>query len=583
MTRKSKKKGRRKTTIANPKKKLKRRPVSWRIPIIMIFLLTFAAYHPILEAEFINYDDDIYITENSAILDFNFTDFKNLFTSFIGNQYSPVAMTIMGLEVKLLGLRPGPLKLISIILHLINTLLVFKLLRLLFTKPLLALIPAGIFALHPLQVEAVAWLTASMKIGSYTLFSLLSLYTYVLHLKKDSTRLYYFSILFFLLSCFCKEQALILPFVLLLIDYVFFGADFIKWKWRDKIPYFIISGAFILITLSLAEAQSGALSDYYGILHRALFACTSVILYFIKFVVPSGLSPFYVYPVKTSIPFFYYFAPLFIVGIAFMLYHFWKRDKRVPTFAILFFVINMALPLMTQIMSVRDVMMADRYMYLPIVGIGLLFGYGLLRYKDRWGKMITYGLVLLGLACAVITYERCQIWENSVTIFTDAIEKGSSEQKINPFLSVAYNNRGIALKRSGRLDEALVDYNRLIATTPEDSRPYVNRGNIYQSQKKYTEALRNYNSALELDPESETAFSSRGALYATQGKFNLALQDFNRALELKPVFKDALSNRIKLYDVIGRKEDALKDIAKYYELFGRDSEIMQIEIEIRQR
>ncbi len=186
----------------------------------LLGIATILVLHQVLGTEFINYDDDVYVTENPLILDFNMADLRGLFSTFYANQYSPVAMTIMGLEIKALGVNSVALKAVSVLLHLLNAWLVFALIKALFERFELALLTAAIFALHPLQVESVAWLAASMKIGTYSAFFLGSLLLYTKYLQSNKRGLYLYSVLLFLLSCFCKEQAVILPLILPFLDQV---------------------------------------------------------------------------------------------------------------------------------------------------------------------------------------------------------------------------------------------------------------------------------------------------------------------------------------------------------------------------
>ena len=184
-----------------------------------LLLIVFIVYMPILQGEFINYDDDIYITENPMIVNLNAESVKGLFCDYYENQYSPVAMLIMALEYKAFGGSVSALKFISILWHLIGVILLFQLVRKLFNRFDYAIITAGLFGINTLQVESVAWLTASMKIGSFAVFSLASLLLYVHYLEKKRKGLFIGSLIFFLLACFSKEQAITLTGIILSLDY----------------------------------------------------------------------------------------------------------------------------------------------------------------------------------------------------------------------------------------------------------------------------------------------------------------------------------------------------------------------------
>ena len=156
-------------------------PRQW-LWITTITLLGFIAFSPILQAEFVNYDDDYYLIENPLIVNPTGENLKTLVTTFYGNQYSPVSMSLMALEIQLFGSDPASLKFISILIHLVNALLVFFFVKKLFGRMDYAVITAGLFAVHTLQVESVAWLAASAKVGTYSLFFLGSLIGYLVYL-----------------------------------------------------------------------------------------------------------------------------------------------------------------------------------------------------------------------------------------------------------------------------------------------------------------------------------------------------------------------------------------------------------------
>jgi protein O-mannosyl-transferase len=546
-----------------------------------VLLATFLAYLPVLDADFINYDDDVYITENPYIRNFNADNLKQLFSSYYYNQYSPVAMTLMALQMIAFGVDPTALKLISVLLHVANTLLVFLLIRQLFNRFDYAIITAALFGLHTLQVESVAWLTASMKIGAYSLFFLAALLAYVYYLKKKNFGFFILSLALFLLSCFSKEQAIALSVTLLAVDYLK-GRNLLDRRViLEKIPFFIISLIFGVVTLSVKEdMQSEQMTVYFTFFERLIFASFSIASYLLKLILPTDLSAFYTYPLKDNIPFYYYLTPVVALGALFALYYSWKKGNRTVTFGILFFFINIFLTILSQVMSVRDVMMADRYLYLPAIGFFLIVAYSLGILVKRnpglekiaWGGLAAYGLLL-----ASMTYQRVRVWENSITIFTDVIEKGQMEEgKYNPFLSMAYNNRGIARKNAGDIQGALADYNLAIASSASDAKSYLNRANINFNAGQYEAAIVDYNKSIELDPSNAKAYSSRGAAYAGLNNFDLALNDLNRAIEISPDFTDAIRNRALIHYNVRRFDQALADLDRYLRLKPTDADVVNL-------
>jgi tetratricopeptide (TPR) repeat protein len=547
----------------------------------LVLLATCVAYVPVLRGSFTNYDDGLYILENPMVRNLDWGHLKDIFSTIYQNQYAPIATLIMAIEVKVFGATPAPLKAVGVLLHIVNTVLVFQLIRQLFKRFDYAIITAGLFAFNTVQVESVAWLAGSMKIGAYSLFFLAALLAYVRYLKDKSRSWLGASLLLFLLSCLCKEQAIALPVTLLAIDYLYGRRLRDRVVLLEKAPFFIVSMIFATVTLSLSgKMQNQEMVNYYSAAQRFLFACFSVVSYVLKLILPVNLSAYYTYPVRGSIPPYYFATPIFALLVLGALCVFWKKGQRTIVFGIVFFAANIFLPLMSEVLSVRDVMMADRYVYIPAIGFFLLVAYAvgeLLKSKPHLQTAIWTGLVAYGLLLAGLTWQRGHVWENSLTLFTDVINKGQLPSGgIDPFLSMPFNNRGVARKQSGDRAGALADFNQAIVLNPSDPKPWLNRADIHFDAGEFEAAMPDYNKALEVDPKNAKAYANRGASYGAQNKFDLALRDLNRAIELDPTMADAFGNRALLYYNTKRFAEELADIDRYLRLRPDDAEMMNM-------
>jgi len=453
--------------------------------------------------------------------------------------------------------------------HLANALLLFALLRLLFRSFAVAFIAAALFAVHPIQVQSVAWITAHMKIGWYVLFTLASLVAYVSYTRSRRWWLLPASLLLFALSCLSKEQAVALVATLPLIDYVL-ARDLRRGRvWLEKLLFLVIAVGIGSMTLRTAEAQrSREMLLVFGFGERLILTCHAFVSYLAKLAVPLQLSAFYTFPVR--IPVAYGFAPMVVTAVLAALIFAWKRGLRVLVFGIAFFVTHLALILFNLMLGLRDVLMADRYVYLPSAGAFLLVAYGWHRLWERApGFRMALGTVLAlyvtGLGIAA--HARTMVWLNSITLFTDVIEKETAAHgRDHPFMSLAYNNRGVALKNRGDAQAGLADFNEAIRINPRDSRGFVNRANHYYNRRDYERALPDYDRAIELRPDDEIAYSNRGGLLASTGNFDRALADFDHALQLKPDYLNAIRSRALLLYTLGRYETALKDCDRYLAL-----------------
>lgn len=536
-------------------------------------VLTLLAMIPVFSTELLNYDDELYITENIFIQNFKIGD---LFGGFFQNQYSPIAMTLMAFWYKL-GLSVGALKFISVLWHLLNVALVFLVVRKLFGKEEWAFFVAALFGVSTMQLESVAWLAASMKIGTYGFFFLGAVWLYLRYLDALNKKFLFASIGAFLLACLCKEQAVALAPTLVLVDY------FKKRNWlsgavlMEKVPYFILAIIFGVITLKAsASAEVKHVVYDFNIGERLLFAAYALGSYFTKLTIPFNLSFFYTYPIKGATPAYFYIYALIFIAILGVLFQAWRSNNRTVLFALLFFLINIGLTVFTQILSVRDVIMADRYVYISSIGWFLFIAYCLEKFlSPRLGKSTTQylGIGLIAVM-TVVTFLRGSVWKDSISVFSDVIEKGKyTDGKKNPYLALPYNNRGIAYKRKGNIDQAMKDFNSAIGASNKYPSGFLNRGNIYFSREEDKLAIKDYNQTIKLDANSTKALSARGAIYAKQGKNDLALQDLNKAIELEPYFADALSNRGLLYMQMSRYDESIADFSKIISFRPRSHEM----------
>lgn len=534
--------------------------------LIVVVIATVSVLSPSLHSQYLNYDDDLYVTQNPYVQQLTPDHLHTLFTTRYQNQYAPVAMLLMGLEFRLFHGDAVALRWVAILVHVANTLLLFALVRRLFGRPWLALVTAALFAVHPLQVESVAWITAHMKIGWYVLFTLVSLLAYARYASSGGIGFYAASLIVFILAALSKEQAVALVAMLPVTDYVLKRDLRAPRVWIEKLPFVALAVAIGAVTLGAASSQQGADQlGAFGFPQRAILASYAFASYLAKLLMPVRLSAFYTYPIR--IPAHYMAAPLAIVAVLAALGLAWRRDERLVVFGIMLFLTQVALTLANQLFSLRDVLMADRYVYLASAGAFLILAYGLERLGRRQPSLQpVLGVVLVayvvGLAAAA--YSRTRVWHDSITLFSDVIAKNVAEYgRATPLLSLAYNNRGVARKNQGDIAGGLSDFDDAARVNPRDPRSFVNRGNIYFNRQDFDHALPDYDRAIALDATNSTAYSNRGALYANRGQFDRALSDLDQALALQPEFLDALRSRALVYQAMGRHEQAIADCTRY--------------------
>ena len=543
--------------------------VQWAL-LIMLLLATAAVFSPVLRAEYLNYDDDIYVTENPYVRRLDAQSVQTLFTTHYQNQYAPVAMLLMATEFKVFESNATALRWVSILVHLANVALLFVLMRRLFPRFEVALITAALFAVHPLQVESVAWITAHMKLGWYVLFGLASLVAYTAWAQSGRAWTLGVSVALFALSCLSKEQGVALVGTLPMIDYVL-GRDLRKGRlWLEKLPYLALAIAIGSATLGAAGSQQGRgqMLVVFGLAERVTLAAYVFASYLGKLVAPVQLSAFDVYPLQ--VPGLYALSFVAVAAVLAFLAYAWQRGWKVVVFGITFYLTHLALTLANQIFALRDVMMADRYLYLPAAGAFLVIAHGWDRLCERVAQMriiLTFVLLTWLSWLGFSAYLRTAVWQNSIALFSDVLAKETASRGANnPFLALPYNNRGVARKNRGDIEGGLADFNEAVRINDRDARARVNRANVYFNRQEFERALPDYDQAIALDPRNAIAHANRGSVYAMRNRFDLALADFNKALELQPDFLDALRGRGMVHQVEGRHEEAVRDFDRYLSL-----------------
>ena len=524
------------------------------LALSIILLITLIAYLPIFKGGFV-WDDTTYIQNNELIRTINL---KDIFSKYQMGNYHPFTMLAFAIEYQVFGLNETGYHIINLLLHLVNVLLVYYSVFLLSKKNNVALIAALLFGIHPLHTESVAWIS-ELKDLLYTSFFLGAYIFYLKYLDSKQNKFYLLALLLFLFSLLSKAMAVSLPVVLLLTDY-FKGRKLDLKTWIEKVPFFLLSIIFGIIAI-LAQQSSEAIQDIsiYSFPQRIAFACYGFITYLWKSCLPFYQSAFYPYPINSgeSLSIQFYIYPLLVlVLIAFLIYS--HRYTKKIIFGIGFFATTIFLVL--QLLPVGDAVMADRYSYVPSIGIFYLAGEGLSWVWNNKRKTLAISLIsIFTIFFSVLAYKRNGIWNNGITLWSDVIKKF-------PDAFIGYNNRGGIYLGEKKYELALGDLNKAIQLRPDYAEALSNRGVILSDQKKLNEGLNDLNKAIELRPNYPDALNNRGLILMELSKYPEALSDFNRAIELRPTYAEAYYNRGLLFMNQNKNEQAVKDYDKALEL-----------------
>ncbi len=498
----------------------------------VITILTLGIYFQSLNNQFLaDWDDGIYITNNAELQSSKGSTIKEAFTGFSNGHYHPLTTLSYRAEYNLFGLSSKAFHTTNLVLHILNSFLVFVFVWLLSKQQLTAFVTALLFAIHPMHVETVAWIS-DRKDLLCSLFFLGALCTYIIYKRDNKSKWYIITFLFFLLALFSKAMAVTLPIVLLVVDYFLIG-KFSKKMILEKIPFLILSVIFGYVSI-LSQKSANALADVTDInfVDRILFSSYSIVMYIFKLFSFSDLSAFYNYPLSDNgkYPLLFYIAPVLVLISLLFLYRI-KWQQKVIRFGILFFLITIALVL--QIVPAGNVIMADRYTYLPYIGLmfimGYLFNYSLIESKlkiSKWFSVI--GVILFVITCGYYSNARTKVWHDSLTFWNDAIEK-------SPDAALPYSNRAAIFIKNESFDKAITDLNKAIAIRPDYVSARFNRGLLLNKTGKYREAISDFNFVLQNNPRDlVSVYMERGIANINCKYFKEAYEDFTAALKYDP-------------------------------------------------
>jgi tetratricopeptide (TPR) repeat protein len=534
-----------------------------------LLLLTFLAYLPSLSNDFVNWDDGMYINENRFITSVAQGRIGEMFAldAFVGGNYHPLTVLSLGIDYAIGGLEPATYHWTNLLFHLLNTALVFLFVfRLADQKFWAALISGFFFALHPMHVESVAWATGRKDV-LYLCFFMLGLLLYLRYLEKPKIGLLAGVLGLFVLSSLSKPAAVVFPFALMLIDYYKDRKVFSMKVLLEKAPFFLVALLVGLMTLK-AQGEAGAIveTEKYTIIQKGVFACYGLMMYLVKAVVPFQLAPFHPFPsVSDGLPFAYWASPVIVLLVAGLTA--WSaRKTKVGVFGMLFFLANLVLVL--QIIGVGSAIIAERYTYLPYVGLFFIVGMAFeWLWKTKEKKWQAYrmpaaaALLFWAAAFTYLTYEQTKVWENGGTLWTKAIAS-------HP-ISRCYDNRGSYYRTEKQYDKALADFNTAVTLNSEENTILNNRGTLLFDMKRYDEAMADFDRALAIEEESQT-YVNRGSVYGVKGNFQQAIKNFNRAVELDDENAEAFVNRAILHSLLKNDAQSEADYKRHLQLRPAD-------------
>ena len=540
---------------------------------LSLLALTLIVYFQVHDFEFVNFDDRETIVGNTHIQNgLTLAGIGWAFTTAYAANWFPATWISHMLDFQFFGLDSGWHHLTNLMIHMASVLLLFALMRRMTGKLWESAFVSFVFALHPLHVESVAWVSERKDVLS-AFFWFLTTWLYLDYVDRPKIWRYLLSIGAFALGLMSKQMLVTLPFVLLLLDYWPLKRPKTVIKSRlvvEKVPYMALSAAASLIAYRVQHQAGAVLSvDSIPIATRAANAVISYVAYLGSFFWPTSLAVFYPYPPS--------FPAWQIVGSAAILIAISVLAIRRPYLAVGWFWYLGTLVPVIGLVQVGLQARADRYTYIPAIGISIMLAWGAAEIVERWPRTQTTVQVAAAAVCVAwlaVTWTQVPYWRNSVTLFDHAIastdnnfiahlnlgmvlaEQGKTKDALRhlyaaveekPGHNDAHDSLGAVLGQMGRMDEAAEQFRQALRIQPNDSEAHSNLGNVLLAQGKFADAANEFRAALLVSPEMVTAHFGMGAALLNLGQTDDAIAQFKEALRLDPNMapaKDALNRAL---------------------------------------
>ena len=565
-----------------------------RAHLVMLFLVvaTGAVYWQVGGHAFIEFDDDRYVFHNPRVLaGLSWEGLRWALTSLEVSNWHPLTWLSHMLDGELYGSNPRGHHLTSLAFHIVNAVLLFWLLNRMTAAFWRSAFVAALFALHPLHVESVAWISERKDLLS-TFFWWLTLWLYVAWVKGPAagrSLRYAAALLAFALGLMAKSMIVTLPFTLLLLDYwplrrLESRLGSVRTRVVEKAPFFLLSLAVSIVTLLAQRGGEAIIStDRFPIDVRVGNALVAYLTYIGKTLWPHSLAPYYPHPVTLSL------APalgaaVVLLGLSFGVLRLARKHPYL-LFGWLWY-LGTLVPVIG-LVQVGTQAFADRYTYVPLVGLFIMLAWGVPELLARWRRAPAALPWLAGgalAALAVCSWYQTALWKDTVILFRhtlavtqrnamahailgtalerrgdvdEAISHLHEALRLKPDLAQTHNNLGIAFHRKGRFDEAVAQYREALELKPEQASTYVNLGAALYTQGRVDEAIVAYRAALRLQPRSPEVHNNLAIALEAQGRVAEAIAHYEEALRLKPDDARAHKNLGITFYEQGRFDEAI--------------------------
>ena len=544
---------------------------------LCLTLLTFIVFWHVQYHYFIHYDDMLYVTENRHVQGgLSWGNVVWAFTTYHASNWHPLTWLSLMFDYELFRLNPAGYHWTNVLFHIANTLLLFLVLNRMTGAIWRSGFVAALFALHPLHVESVAWVAERKDVLS-ALFWMLSMYAYIFYVERPGVKRYLPVLVCFSLGLMAKPMLVTLPFVLLLLDYWPLGRTPLSVVSRqssvegeachyrvsleksaagrlvvEKIPLIVLS-IFSSIMTFFAQQSGEAIAPlrHLSVMERIANAFVSYSGYILKTFWPTDLTVFYPHPgtwpvwqVSGSV--------LLFVGIT--VFVLW-RVRSYSYLGVGWLWYSGTLIPVIGLVQVGSQAMADRYTYVPLIGLFIMISWGFSDLIKKWRHRKAFGGLLSGAVLTILmilAWFQAQHWKNSITLFEHAL-------RVTEGNYLAHNNLGMALKEQDKLDEAMAHFHSAIQIKPNYEPAYNNLGFVLTLQGKTEEGILFYLKALEIKPGNADVRFNLGEALVRMGRVEEAIVEYREALKLKPESPVIHNNLAVALTRAGNYYDAVKE------------------------